>query len=58
LNRRGAGNGEVDGSELGLGEVFVVLMIFILAVVGEAGDRGEGGEEQQARDTFHDEPQE
>ncbi len=48
----------MDGSQLSLGEIFVMLMIFILVVVSEGGERGKGDEKQQAGDTFHDEPQE
>jgi len=38
LHQSGAGNGEMDGSELGLVEIFVVMVIF-LVVVGGGGER-------------------
>ena len=44
LHRRGAGDGEVDGAELRLGEVFVVVMVFVVIVVGKGGQREEDGE--------------
>ncbi len=46
----------MNGSQLNRGEVFVKVMILILVVVGEASERGEGNEDQQARDTFYGEP--
>ncbi len=53
LHRRGAGDGEVDGAELRLGEVFVVMVMFVF-VVGERGECAEEGEEQQPGKTLHE----
>jgi hypothetical protein len=47
LHRRGTGDGEMYGAELRLGEVFVVVMVFIVIVVGEGGEREQRGEYEQ-----------
>ena len=62
LHRCGAGDGEVDGSELGLGEVFVVVVVFVVIVVivsgGEGGQSEQAGEDEQPGDAFHVRPHE
>src|SRR5579862_2241526 len=51
LLRSGAGDGEVNGAELCLGEVFVMVMVFV--VVGESSEYEEDRKEQQPGESFH-----
>ena len=43
LRRRRAGDGEMDRAELCLGEIFVMVVIFVFVVVGEGGERKKTG---------------
>src|SRR5580698_7951691 len=58
LHGRRTGNGEVDRTKLSLGEIFVMMMVFILVVVGESGRGTEEGKEEQPGKTFHENPAE
>ena len=49
LHGRRTRNGKVDGSELSLGEVFVVWVIFVLVVVSEGCEGAERDEKQKTR---------
>ena len=51
LHRRGTGNREVNGAKLSLGEVFVVVMIFV--VVGEGGKLSKTDEQQKRGKSIH-----
>jgi hypothetical protein len=55
LHLSGAGDGEVDGAELRLGEVFVVVMrfVFVRVVVSEGGEIDEAHEQEEEYESFH-----
>jgi hypothetical protein len=56
LHGRGAGNGEVDRAQLSLGEIFVMMMVFVLVVIGKNDGAAQARKKQQPGKTFHGKP--
>src|SRR5438270_13833883 len=52
LHRRRAGNGKMNRAQLGLGEVFVVMVVFVFLVVGKR-ELTQAQQQEQTCDFLH-----